>query len=160
MSCVHRRHKHIFGSMKSNIRIPSWGEVPEWWNGLDSTNRQCEADKVKAPLWPAERRARDGEAGTQAKQDCEAQRPICPHAVRPEGEVQGCTDSIPPRIRKRANLGPKKNRICSPSEERCRSGRTGLTRNQEYGYPYRGFESHPLRQFTNIVGPLRTHQDQ
>ena len=31
-------------------------------------------------------------------------------------------------------------------EERCRSGRTGLTRNQEYGFPYRGFESHPLRQ--------------
>ena len=31
-------------------------------------------------------------------------------------------------------------------EERCQSGRMGLTRNQVYGSPYRGFESHPLRQ--------------
>ena len=30
--------------------------------------------------------------------------------------------------------------------ERCQSGRMGLTRNQVYGLPYRGFESHPLRQ--------------
>jgi DNA-binding transcriptional LysR family regulator len=32
--------------------------------------------------------------------------------------------------------------------ERCRSGRTGLTRNQVCGYPHRGFESHPLRQIS------------
>ncbi len=29
--------------------------------------------------------------------------------------------------------------------ERCQSGRMGLIRNQVYGLPYRGFESHPLR---------------
>ncbi len=33
--------------------------------------------------------------------------------------------------------------------ERCRSGRTGLTRNQVYGLPYRGFESLSLRQIEN-----------
>ena len=32
------------------------------------------------------------------------------------------------------------------SQERCRSGRSGLTRNQVYARAYRGFESHPLRQ--------------
>ncbi len=31
-------------------------------------------------------------------------------------------------------------------QERCRSGRSGLTRNQVYARAYRGFESHPLRQ--------------
>ncbi len=31
--------------------------------------------------------------------------------------------------------------------ERCQSGRMGLTRNQVYAQAYRGFESHPLRQF-------------
>ena len=30
--------------------------------------------------------------------------------------------------------------------ERCQSGRMGLIRNQVCGLPYRGFESHPLRQ--------------
>ena len=35
------------------------------------------------------------------------------------------------------------------SLERCRSGRTGLTRNQVYPCGYRGFESHPLRQFSS-----------
>jgi hypothetical protein len=34
--------------------------------------------------------------------------------------------------------------------ERCRSGRSGLTRNQVYVYAYRGFESHPLRQLIRI----------
>jgi len=37
--------------------------------------------------------------------------------------------------------------------ERCRSGRTGLIRNQVCAYAYRGFESHPLRQ--NVKGPSR-----
>ena len=36
--------------------------------------------------------------------------------------------------------------------ERCRSGRTGLIRNQVCAYAYRGFESHPLRQ--NMKGPI------
>lgn len=29
-----------------------------------------------------------------------------------------------------------------------------LTRNQAYGQPYRGFESHPLRQLSSLYGPL------
>src|SRR5262249_52072204 len=33
--------------------------------------------------------------------------------------------------------------------ERCRSGLTGSTGNAVYGKPYRGFESHPLRQRTH-----------
>ena len=43
-----------------------------------------------------------------------------------------------------------KNR--SDHMERCQSGRMGLIRNQVYGLPYRGFESHPLRQ--NMKGPF------
>lgn len=46
------------------------------------TNRQGEADITKAKLWPAERRAMDGEAGTRAKQDCAAKGPIWTHEVR------------------------------------------------------------------------------
>ena len=33
------------------------------------------------------------------------------------------------------------------NRERCRSGLTGSTGNAVYGKPYRGFESHPLRQY-------------
>jgi hypothetical protein len=41
-------------------------------------------------------------------------------------------------------------------EERCQSGRMGLTRNQVYGSPYRGFESHPLRQQVRPSSSLRS----
>ena len=37
------------------------------------------------------------------------------------------------------------------SRERCRSGLTGSTGNAVYGKPYRGFESHPLRQVKTDV---------
>ena len=40
--------------------------------------------------------------------------------------------------------------------ERCQSGRMGLTRNQVYGLPYRGFESHPLRQTVRPSSSLRS----
>ncbi len=42
-----------------------------------TTNRQGETEKGKARLVPVERRARDGEAGARAKQDCAAKGPIC-----------------------------------------------------------------------------------
>ena len=43
--------------------------------------------------------------------------------------------------------------------ERCRSGRTGLTRNQEKGQLFPGFESLPLRQFTSLwISPGRSHR--
>jgi integrase len=42
--------------------------------------------------------------------------------------------------------------------ERCRSGRTGRTRNPVYGLPYRGFESHPLRQVSIHTHPSQSNK--
>ena len=39
--------------------------------------------------------------------------------------------------------------------ERWQSGRMYLTRNQAYGFPYRGFESLPLRQKLKRIKALR-----
>ncbi len=38
--------------------------------------------------------------------------------------------------------------------ERCRSGRSGRSRKPKYGQPYRGFESHPLRQYVEFPKEL------
>ncbi len=42
------------------------------------------------------------------------------------------------------------------AKERCRSGRSGLTRNQVYSHGYRGFESHPLRFKVRLLACDRT----
>src|SRR5215218_6583613 len=48
----------------------------------------------------------------------------------------------------------------APRAERWLSGRKHRTRNAAYGQPYRGFESHPLRQHTDApsrVGDCPDH---
>jgi len=65
-----------------------------------STKRQGEAETAKALLWPAERRAMEGEAGARAKQDCAAKGPFW-NAQRPErseGEGHGRPASIMVRV--------------------------------------------------------------
>ena len=89
--------------------------------------------------------AGSGKAETGCEEKCTGQgrdraRQFFKNATNPFGAVAGGARLC----HKLARIRPAQAKP-SALAERCRSGRSGRSRKPEYGFPYRGFESHPLR---------------
>ena len=82
---------------------------------------------------------------------CHKHARIRPASSGPRGACLGRTGGRNSGRRTRTSRRDARFRPALPTPhptERCRSGRSGRSRKPEYGFPYRGFESHPLRQYT------------
>ena len=120
------------GAGTGRCRVPkSSGEVPEWSTRSPGAILNREAARRAAGRMPAV----NGLDSTNPRSGFGRRR-------RPAGARSVSSESNQVYERRQAPS------ILKDRVERCQSGRMGLTRNQVYGLPYRGFESHPLRQKT------------
>ena len=92
-----------------------------WDENPCSTNRQGETEIAEALLRPVERRAKDGEAGAQAKQDCEAQRPIWTHERSECARRASCRDaaSQPTRAKRGQESALADSQSIEPLPRKC-----------------------------------------